>query len=55
MRLKAAGTRWTPERAIAVLNTRLLWLAERWDAFWDHPDLTSNLRRAFQSPPELAS
>jgi hypothetical protein len=55
MRLKAAGTRWTPERAIAVLNTRLLWLAGRWDAFWGHPDLTSNLRRAFQSPPELAA
>jgi hypothetical protein len=51
MRLKLAGARWTAERAIAVLNTRLMLLADRWSAFWSHPDLTPTLQRAFAAPP----
>lgn len=49
MRLKLAGARWTPERAIAVLNLRLMLLAERWADFWNHPDLTKTLADAFSS------
>ena len=48
MRLKVAGARWTAERAIAVLNLRLMLLAERWDDFWRHPDLTDTLTDAFK-------
>ena len=51
MRLKLAGARWTAERAIAVLNTRLLLLAERWDDFWDQPQLEETLGVAFGSRP----
>jgi hypothetical protein len=52
MRLKLAGARWTPERAIAVLNTRLMLLAKRWEDFWSQPDLSATLAAAFrqQSP-----
>jgi len=39
MRLKLAGARWTAERALAVLNTRLLLLAGRWEEFWRQADL----------------
>lgn len=55
MRLKAAGTRWTPERAIAVLNTRLLWLAGRWDDFWGQRHLATTLQAAFDEPAVLAA
>lgn len=54
MRLKLAGARWTADRAIAVLNTRLMLLADRWDAFWSRPDLAATLREAFTTPPVLA-
>jgi hypothetical protein len=47
MRLKLAGARWLPERAIAVLNLRLMLLAERWDAFWSHDERSSTLREVF--------
>lgn len=50
MRLKLAGARWTAERATAVLNTRLMLLAGRWDAFWAQPDLTTTLGAAFGCP-----
>lgn len=49
MRLKLAGARWTAERAIAVLNTRLMLLAGRWEAFWSQADLSNSLARAFRS------
>ena len=32
-RLKVAGARWRAHTARAVLNTRMLLLAERWDEF----------------------
>ncbi len=51
MRLKLAGARWTADRATAVLNTRLMLLAGRWDAFWTQPDLTTTLAAAFGCPP----
>ena len=51
MRLKLAGARWLPERAIAVLNFRLMLLAERWDAFWGHDARASTLREAFTPTP----
>lgn len=47
MRLKLAGARWLPERALAVLNCRLMLLAERWDAFWSHESRSSTIRDAF--------
>lgn len=47
MRLKLAGARWTAERALAVLNTRLMLLAHRWSAFWARPDLSAALAAAF--------
>lgn len=50
MRLKLAGARWTPERALAVLNTRLMLLADRWHDFWGQPDLAVVLKRAFARP-----
>jgi hypothetical protein len=53
MRLKLAGARWTAERALAVLNTRLMLLAERWDDFWSQPDLPATLSQAFHSPIAL--
>jgi len=49
MRLKLAGARWTAERALAVLNTRLMLLADRWSAFWARPDLSAALAMAFGS------
>lgn len=49
MRLKLAGARWTAEQAIAVLNLRLMLLAERWTDYWQHPDLTSTLTAAFST------
>lgn len=52
-RLKVAGARWTAERAIAVLNLRLMLLAERWNDFWRHPGLTATLTGAFR-PAEPA-
>lgn len=45
--MKLAGARWTAERALAVLNTRLMLLAERWVAFWARPDLSAALAAAF--------
>ena len=50
MRLKLAGARWLPQRALAVLNLRLMVLAERWDAFWRHETRASTLRAAFAGP-----
>lgn len=47
MRLKVAGARWTPERAIAVLNMRLVLIADRWSDFWDRPDLMQSLAGSF--------
>jgi len=47
MRLKLAGARWTPERALAVLNTRMMSLAKRWDDFWHQPNITDVLQVAF--------
>jgi len=47
MRLKLAGARWRPEMAIAVLNARLMLLAERWEDFWAQPDLAGALTTAF--------
>ena len=47
MRLKVAGVRWTGEKAIAVLNLRLMLLAKRWDDFWRQADLTYVLQRSF--------
>lgn len=55
MRLKLAGARWTAARAIAVLNTRLMLLADRWDAFWARTDLTATLQQAFANTPVLAA
>ena len=55
MRLKLAGARWTATRALAVLNTRLMLLADRWDAFWGQHDLTNTLQQAFTSTPVLNS
>lgn len=51
MRLKLAGARWLPERALAVLNLRLMLLAERWDAFWSHDQRPGTLRAAFTATP----
>jgi hypothetical protein len=53
VRLKVAGARWTADKAIAVLNLRLMLLADRWHDFWKHPDLTSTLADAFR-PAEPA-
>lgn len=50
MRLKLAGARWTADRAIAVLNLRLMLLAERWSDFWSHDALTQTLASAFSTP-----
>ena len=50
MRLKLAGARWTAEKAIAVLNLRLMTLAERWSDFWSQAHLTSTLSGAFHTP-----
>lgn len=56
MRLKVAGARWTAEKAISVLNLRLMLLAERWDDFWLHPDIVTTLTDAFKPPaPALAA
>lgn len=50
MRLKLAGARWTPEKAISVINLRLMMLAERWSDFWDQECLTTTLTGAFSAP-----
>ena len=47
MRLKLAGAKWLAENALAVLNTRMMILADRWSDFWDSPDLTKRLVVAF--------
>ena len=49
MRLKLAGARWTASRATAVLNFRLMLLANRWDAFWSQADISGTLAMAFGS------
>ena len=53
MRLKLAGARWVAENALAVLNTRMMMLAGRWEDFWSGPDLTTRLVQAF-SPTATA-
>jgi len=47
MRLKLAGARWLPENALAIMNARMMMLANRWADFWDSPDLTRRLQAAF--------
>ena len=51
MRLKLAGARWLAENALAVLNTRMMRLAERWDEFWSGPELSIRLSQAFSPNP----
>jgi hypothetical protein len=51
MRLRLADARWTAERAVAVRNTRLMLLADRWSAFWSHPDFIPTRQRAFAALP----
>ena len=47
MRLKLAGAKWLPENALAIMNARMMTLADRWADFWDSPDLTQRLQTAF--------
>ena len=54
MRLKLAGARWTPRMAIAVLNARLMLLADRWDTFWGQANLSEQLAAAFNKPTTTA-
>jgi len=46
-RLKLAGTRWLAENALAVLNARMVQLAQRWHHFWAQPQLTDQLKTVF--------
>lgn len=52
MRLKLAGARWLPENAIAIMNARMMMLADRWADFWNSPNLTQRLQAAFGIPQE---
>lgn len=47
VRLKLAGPGWLERTSEAVFNIRMMVLAGRWDEFWNQPDLTDNLVRAF--------
>lgn len=47
MRLKLAGARWLPDNALAIMNARMMMLADRWSDFWDQPHLTQRLQTAF--------
>jgi hypothetical protein len=51
MRLKLAGARWVAQNALAVLNTRMMMLAKRWDEFWSGPELRARLEQAFSTRP----
>jgi hypothetical protein len=44
-RLKRAGCRWRPEAAEAILNLRMLILAERWSEFWNRPETAERIAR----------
>jgi hypothetical protein len=44
-----------PERAVAVLNLRLIRLANRWDAFWGHNDRAASLKEAFMTSAVLTA
>ncbi len=55
MRLKLAGARWLPENAIAIMNARMMMLADRWTDFWDGPGLTQRLQAAFGIGQEATS
>lgn len=49
LRIKRPGPGWLPETAQAVFNLRMLALVERWDEFWNQPDLPDRLLTAFQA------
>ena len=56
MRLKLAGARWLPEHAIAIMNARMMMLADRWTDFWGGGQaLTHRLQAAFGIYPEAPS
>ncbi len=55
MRLKLAGARWLAETALAVLRTRMMQLADRWNDFWDRDDLCVALGASFNPPPAEAA
>ena len=46
-RLKLPGARWLEETSKAVLNTRMMRLAGRWDDFWQGPGRDTRLCNAF--------
>ena len=52
LRLKLAGARWGKSTSLAIVNLRLLDLAERWDEFWRHDGLSDLLRTAFTPSKE---
>lgn len=47
LRLKLPGSRWTKESSQAIFNLRMLARVDRWAEFWNQPDLTTQLVRAF--------
>jgi hypothetical protein len=49
LRLKLPGARWLETTSQAIFNLRLLQLSGRWSEFWKQPDLTCQLRHAFES------
>ena len=53
MRLKLAGSRWLPESALAVLRTRMMLLADRWETFWRRSDLNQQLAQALSTKTEV--
>jgi hypothetical protein len=44
-RLQRAGCRWRREAAEAILNLRMLILAERWSEFWNRPETAEHIAR----------
>ena len=54
VRLKRPGAKWCTETAEAIINLRMLTLAERWDEFWTAPDISERLTNAFSEPGEHA-
>ena len=55
MRLKLAGARWLPENALAVMNARMMMLADRWTGFWEQQGLTQQLQAAFGVQGEVTA
>ena len=47
IRLKRPGAKWCTATAEAIINLRMLGLAERWDEFWGAPTLPDLLTAAF--------